>query len=120
MNVSLVGGFDNDGNKYLGYIDQYGTKLDGDYLVAGMAQYFCKVLLSTYANPKMTEEQARAVLEQCMRVLVYKDARASEQVQFCTITAKGVVIDKPIEIKTQWDHKDFIQVTNEKLRSVMP
>ncbi len=119
MNVSLVGGFDGKGNKYLGYIDQFGTLLEGDYLVAGLAHYFCKVLLASYAKPDMTEAQARAVLEECMRVLVYRDARASERIQFCTITTKGVNIEAPFLIKSNWSHRQFIEQTNEKVRSVM-
>ena len=118
MNVSLVGGFDGKGNKYLGYVDQYGTLLEGDYLVAGLAHYYCKVLLSSYAKPDMDDQKARSVLEQCLRVLVYSDARASEHVQFCTITKSGVVIEPPVDIKTDWSHKAFIETTNEKIRSV--
>lgn len=118
-NVSLVGGFDGKGKKYLGYIDQFGTLLEGDYLVAGMAHYFSKVLLSEFAKPDMTEAEAKRVLEECMRVLAYRDARASESIQFCVITSKGVVIEKPYEIKTMWTHKYFISETNEKIRSVM-
>ena len=118
MNTSLVGGFDSKGNKYLAYIDMYGTLIEADYSVTGMAQYFCKVLLASYAKPDMTEAQARQVLEECMRVLIYKDARASERVQFCTITPKGVAIEKPIEIKSNWMHRQFIEKTNEKIRSV--
>lgn len=118
MNSSLVGGFDNEGNRYLGYVDMYGTLLESDYLVGGMAHYFCKVLLSHQAKPDMTDAQAREVMEKCMRVLLYRDSRATEQIQFCTITAKGVEIEKPIEIKSEWGSKQFIETTNERIHSI--
>ena len=118
MNTSIVGGVDNKGVKYLGYIDQYGTLLEGDFLVAGLAHYFCKVLLQSFAKPDMAEAQAREVLEMCMRVLVYRDARASERIQFCTVTKKGVTIDKPFDIKSMWTHRHFIEMTNDKIRAV--
>ena len=119
-NVTLVGGLDAEDKKYLGYIDQFGTLLEGDYLVAGLAHYFCKVLLASYAKPDMSEKTAKDVLEQCMRVLIYKDARCGEQVQFCKITKKGVEIEEPFTVTTTWSHKQFIEETNEKIRSVKP
>lgn len=117
-NVSLVAGFDAKGEKYLGYIDQFGTLLEGDFLVAGLAHYLCKVLLQNYSKPTMSEADAKAVLQECMKILVYRDARASEYIQFCTITKKGVNIEAPIEIPTTWGHKQFIYETNEVIRSV--
>ncbi len=116
--MTLVGGFDGTNNKYLGYIDPYGTRLEGDFAVAGFAQYFCKVLLQAKARPDMPEAEARTLLEQCMRVLVYRDARASEEIQFCTVTKKGAVIEKPYTIKSTWDHKAFIEHANEKIESM--
>jgi len=118
FNVSIVGGVDNKGMKYLGYIDQYGTLLEGDFLVAGLAHYFCKVLLQSFSKPDMTEERAREVLEMCMRVLVYRDARASERIQICTVTKEGVKIEAPKNIKSMWTHKHFIEQTNDKIRAV--
>lgn len=118
LNVSIVGGFDSTGKKFLGYIDPHGTLLEGDFLVGGLAQYFCKVLLSSCVKPNMTEADARAILEQCMRVLVYRDARASEEIQFCTVTTKGTVIEKPYSLKSKWDFKAFVEQTNDKIHSM--
>ena len=120
FNVTLVGGLDAQDNKYLGYIDQYGTLLEGDWMVSGLAHYFCKVLLASYAKPDMSEKAAREILEQCMRILIYKDARNGEKIQICKITKKGVEIEEPYTISTTWTHKQFVEETNEKIRSVKP
>lgn len=117
-NVVLVGGFDQKGEKYLGYIDMYGTSLTGDYVVSGLAHYFCKVLLRDNWKPDMSEADGKALLEQCMKVLAYRDCRASERIQFCTITKAGVKIDAPYEVKGDWNYKFFLEEVNEKLRSV--
>jgi 20S proteasome subunit beta 7 len=117
-NITLVGGFDAKDEPYLGYVDLYGTLIVGDYLTAGLAQYFCRVLLATYAKPTMSEEEAKELLTQCMRVLVYRDARACEEVQFCLVTKRGVDIQKPVLINGNWTLRQFIEDTNEKIRSV--
>ena len=119
LNVTIVGGFDAKGEPYLGYVDPYGTLLVGDYLTTGYSQYFCRVLLATYSRPTMSEADAKELLQQCMRVLVYRDARASEEIQFCLVTKRGVEIQKPILVKSTWTHRQFIEETNEKIRSVL-
>ena len=118
MNTSLVAGFDNAGNKYLAFVDMYGTLLESDFALGGMAQYFCQVLLTNESKPDMTEDQARTILDKCMRVLMYRDSRAAEHIQFCTITAKGVTIEAHLEIKSDWSSKQFVNNTNEKIHNI--
>lgn len=117
-NTTLIGGFDNEGNKYLASVDIYGTLMEGDFQVGGMANHYCKVLLTKHANPDMNEEQARDAITKCMKVLFSGDTRANDQIQFCTITARGVTVEPPVTIKIEWDYKAFIGMTNDKIRSI--
>jgi 20S proteasome subunit beta 7 len=82
LNVTLVGGMEEkDGEKipYLGEVDMYGTYLEDDFLVGGYAHYFCKVLLTHKWRPDLEELEAIQLLEECMRVLFYRDTRASDR-----------------------------------------
>lgn len=117
-NTTLIGGFDNEGKKYLASVDIYGTLIEADFSMGGMANYFCKVLLTKHAKPDMTEEQAREVITKCMKVLISGDTRASDQLQFCTITERGVTVEPPVTIKIEWDYRGFIEITNDKINSI--
>lgn len=118
MNTTLFGGFDNEGKAYLASVDMYGTLVESDFAVGGMASYYCKVILTKEADPKMPEEKAKEVLVKCLKVLLSGDSRASDRFQFCTITAKGVKIEAPVAIDIEWSYKQFIETTNEKLHSI--
>ena len=59
----------------------------------------------------MTKEQARETLENCMRVLWYRDCRAINKMQFAVITADGVDItaaDKAIVLPCEWGQKKMV------------
>jgi 20S proteasome subunit beta 7 len=59
----------------------------------------------------MTKEQARETLENCMRVLWYRDCRAINKMQFSDITADGVDItaaDKAIVLPCEWGQKKMV------------
>merc|ERR1711964_725603 len=51
---------------------------------------------------QLTEEEARAILEQCMRVLFYRDARSLNRFQIAKITKNGVHITEPYSVSTSW------------------
>ena len=49
------------------------------------------------------EDEARLILERCMTVLWYRDARSSDQIQVGRVTRSGVSISAPYEISQNWD-----------------
>jgi 20S proteasome alpha/beta subunit len=49
-----------------------------------------------------TRDEAEALLERCMKVLFYRDARSVNKFQIATITADGVEISKARTSKTDW------------------
>jgi 20S proteasome subunit beta 7 len=42
-----------------------------------------------------------------MRVLYYRDCRASNRVQIAKVTTDGVVISEPYEISNDWETANF-------------
>jgi len=42
-------------------------------------------------------------MEDCLRVLYYRDARSLNRIQIATISAEGPAISEPFELQTNWD-----------------
>ena len=58
----------------------------------------------------LTEGEARAMLEDCMRVLFYRDCRALNRIQIAKVTKDdGVLISDPYEIETDWKSASFVE-----------
>ena len=57
----------------------------------------------------MSEGEARALLEDCMRVLWYRDTRALNKIQLAKMTAAGTVISEPYSVDTNWSFRSFVQ-----------
>ena len=53
-------------------------------------------------RPDLEEGEARALLEDCLRVLFYRDCRAYNRVQIAKVTRDGgVLVSDPYEIDTK-------------------
>ena len=105
-NSLLIGGFANN-SQYLAYIDLYGTHIIGDYHVTGFAHYVGKPIIANNWRPGMTEYEAKELIEKAMRVLWYRDARASDRIQFAKVTLEGIEFDDPYRIKSDWDQNSY-------------
>jgi len=112
-NSLVVGGF-RDGESFLATCDLMGTQFTDDIIATGYGGHLA-IPLMREANLKygtaITYEQAREVLEQCMRVLWYRDCRALNKLQFAVINAEGITItpaDTPIVLSTEWQQKKMV------------
>lgn len=120
-NHTIIGGIDSSNKATLYSIDQFGTILKGDYLLVGMAQYFCHAILhpqfpADVAN--LTKEQSIVLIEDCFRTLFYRDTRAGNQIKFgILLNAAGEVKYEEIvkELKSEWDYDRFLKQANEKI-----
>ena len=119
---NVIGGVRSDnGEVFLGMVDLYGTKIEGNFMLTGLAAHYCQVLLQNAWKPDLTEEEARRVIEDCIRVLFYRDKKAADEVQITTITKdRGVVIDAPYKIEKgwNWDLEFWSTKTNEFWRPI--
>ena len=53
-----------------------------------------------------------------MRVLFYRDKKASDEIQICKVTEKGVEIEKSYKIASEWRLEWFREKTNEFWRPI--
>lgn len=117
-NHHLIGGMDKEGKKFLGVVDLYGNTFEGNHLVTGMAHYFCNVLLANAWHENITEAEAKKLLEDCFRVLFYRDKSMSDKIQFTVVTKDGVKIEEPYTFDSEWNFEDFKMKTNEITRDM--
>jgi len=97
----VVAGFWN-GQSHLGVSDLRGGSFDDDTIATGYGNFIARPLMRKGWRADLSLEEARSLLEGCMRVLYYRDARSYNRLQFATVTANGVTISKPYELTTDW------------------
>ena len=115
--TTIVAGVNKDsGEFFLGSSDLYGTKLEQDFLLTGLSSYYCQVLMQNRRRDDMSEDEARALVLDCMKVMFYRDKKSHDQIQFATVTKQGVTMFDPIHCPTEWG-TDFQRThTNELYR----
>lgn len=81
-NALLVGGVKN-GKKFLAYSDLIGTSYSAATLATGFGAHLAQPLLRKAVEGReneLTEEEALEIMESCMKVLFYRDARSINKV----------------------------------------
>lgn len=110
-NSLLVGGV-KDGQKFLAYVDLLGTTYSASTLATGYGSMIAQPLLRKAVEGRedtLTEEEARQIIEESMRVLFYRDARSLDKYQVATITAEGVTISDTQHLETSWGFAEGIR-----------
>ena len=100
-NALLVAGF-RDGAATLGYLDHLGTAFSDDFSATGFGADLALPIIRDRWRADLSEAEARQILEDCLRVLWYRDTRALNKVQVATITAAGTVIAEPYSLSAKW------------------
>lgn len=111
-NAVLIGGWQKDKNEpFLGYVDLQGTTYSAPTLATGFGSQVAQPLLrEAYEakagidgkGPLLTKEEAEALIDDCMKVMFYRDARSLNKYQIATVTAQGVHISDSKSSKTEW------------------
>jgi len=104
-NELVVAGF-HDGKPFLGTVDLIGTMYEDDVIATAFAAHVCLPLMRK-AGTDLSKEDAQKVLEDCLRVLFYRNTKSSPRIQVATVTAAGVEIGEPYEISTYWGYDGF-------------
>lgn len=105
-NQLLVAGFRNE-TPFLGYVDLIGTAYEENFIATGFGAYLAIPLIREKWNPDMDEGEARGLLEDCLRVMFYRDCRASNRIQIAKATAEGTLVSEPYELETDWETANF-------------
>ena len=93
----------------LGYVDLRGTTFSEDFLATGFGAHMALPLIRERWAADMSEAAARTLLEDCLRVLWYRDTRALNKVQIAKVTAGGVAVSEPFAIAgCKWEFAAFV------------
>lgn len=116
--------------RFLAYVDLLGTTYRASTIATGYGAHIAQPLLRKAVEgyeDVITEEQALSILETCMKVLFYRDARSLNKVrnkylsgndtifsliiqyQVATVTRNGVNISEHKELKTSWGFAEGIR-----------
>jgi 20S proteasome subunit beta 7 len=98
--------FKQDGEPFLGTVDKLGTAFADKIVCSGYGAYIAVPLLrdALEKNPAPTKAEAIELVEKCMEVLYYRDARSFPKYQIATIdTVDGVVVDGPVSVNQNWN-----------------
>jgi len=99
---------------FLGYVDKIGTTYEDKYIATGFGAYLALPIMREKYREDLQEGEARALLEDCMRVLFYRDCRASNRIQIAKVTREdGVMISDPYELETSWESASFVSPKGE-------
>lgn len=107
-NDLVVAGKDLSGQPFLGMVDKIGTTVKDNFIATGFGSYLALPLLREKWRPDLTEGEARALLEDCMKILFYRDCRASPRIQLAKCSGDTVLVSDPYEVETSWDSAAFV------------
>lgn len=92
---------------FLSYVDLLGTTYSAPVIATGMGSAMGIPLLRKAAEDdawkSLSREDARKVLDECMKVLYYRDARSLNKFSVATVTAEGITIEKNQTVPTEWE-----------------
>ncbi|XP_048476322.1 proteasome subunit beta type-4 [Rhincodon typus] len=102
-NTVIIGGM-NNGESFLGYVDKLGVAYEASTVATGFGAYLAQPLMREVAEKQlMSKDEARQLIERCLKVLYYRDARSYNRYQIATVSAAGVQIEGPMSAETNWE-----------------
>jgi 20S proteasome subunit beta 7 len=110
-NQLLVAGYDHKSEaadkRFLGYVDLIGTAYEENYIATGFGAYLAIPLMRERWSDDMDEGEARALLEDCLRVLYYRDCRAINRIIIAKTTEEGTIVSEPYQISSEWETANY-------------
>jgi len=112
-NIVVAGWDEETQTPVLGTTDKIGTLFEDACVATSLGMNIALPILRAGWRPDLTETEARALVEQSMRVLYYRDTQTINRIVFATVTrgAGGKAlcrIDAPVQLKTEWSFQSFV------------
>lgn len=98
------------GEVLLGAVDDIGTKWVDDCVATGYGAHMCIPLLRKaleVKNGKLTRDEALAVVQDCLRLIFYRECRAINKFQIAEASNDRVTISDPFSVDTNWTLEGF-------------
>ncbi|XP_056266816.1 proteasome subunit beta type-4 [Pseudoliparis swirei] len=103
-NTVVIGGV-YGGTSFLGYVDKLGVAYEAPTVATGFGAYLAQPLMREVVENKeeISQQEARELVERCLKVLYYRDARSYNKHEIAIVTEAGVEIVGPLSSETNWD-----------------
>ncbi|KAF6001211.1 hypothetical protein CCYA_CCYA16G4093 [Cyanidiococcus yangmingshanensis] len=90
--------------RFLGMVDMYGTAIETNLVATGIGTLLALPLLRKRWHEGLTMDDGLACLEDCLRVLYYRDCRALRTIQVAKVSDSGeTFISEPYDLgNLQW------------------
>lgn len=114
-NHILVAGLDDDKKPFLASVDLLGTTFSSPSLATGFGAHLAQPIMRKYAPDEaaaaeLTREKAVEVIQECMKVLFYRDARSMDRYSIAVLTAEGVDLKENEKLEQQsWQFAEGIR-----------
>eukprot|EP00941_MAST-03F_sp_MAST-3F-sp1_P004954 g4954.t1 len=108
-NTVVVAGFDSNKKPFLGCVDKLGAPMTDPYIATGFGAHLALPLIREHWREGMSKDEAKQLLDNCMRVLYYRDCRTMNKIQCATVTENGVEVSEPYVMETKWDYDAFVK-----------
>jgi 20S proteasome subunit beta 7 len=105
-NSLVVAGF-KGGASFLGTVGMIGSHYTDAHVATGFGSQLARPLFREKHREDMSEAEARALLEEALRVCYYRDKNSINKFQVATITAEGPKVSAPFALATEWSLKAF-------------
>lgn len=105
-NQILVAGLDEESRPFLASADLLGTAFMAPSLATGFGAHLAQPLLRKIAGDEqaaagLTEAQAVAAVNECMKVLYYRDARSLDKYSIAVVTKEGINLKEDEKLEGQ-------------------
>lgn len=103
-NRLVIGGLEN-GTPFLGTVDLLGNAYEAPCISTGYGNYIAVPLMRDFLekhNNHINEAQARDIIDRCLKVLYYRDARAYDKYSLAVVTKDGATIEDCKQLQTNW------------------
>jgi len=104
-NRIIVAGMEDTTTPFLGSIDLLGNAYESPCISSGFGNYIALPILREFLerhNGLIDENQARDILDRCLKVLYYRDGRAYDKYSLAIVSKDGARIEENKQIKSDW------------------
>jgi len=127
-NQILVAGYDKkEKAPFLGFVDLNGTHFQDKYIATGFGQHLALPMMRKGYKEDLSENEAKSLLEESMKILIYRDCRTINSFTIGKVSEKGVELNWHLSgneserenaiysLATQWKFKRFQFPDNNKI-----
>lgn len=106
-NSLVVGGVASDGAPFLGTVSMIGSHYTDDHVATGFGAQLARPLFREKHRCDMSASEARALLEEALRVCYYRDKNSINKFVVATVTRHGAAVSEPFALATEWSLKAY-------------